>query len=125
MPFSVFSSFAAARDLEEIIHSLAGHDTPEKAEHVLPLMEKAFNRLLDSPTRGARPKELLPLGIREFREILFKPYRITYQVDGGAVTIPLIADGRRDLRALLQRRLLEDSPIPRASQRSEHPADRD
>ena len=70
-------------------------------------IEKAFNRLSESPGRGTRPKELLALGIREYREIFFKPYRIIYRIDGEVVTILLIADGRRDMQTLLQRRLFE------------------
>lgn len=108
MPCSVSLTFSAARDLEEMINCIAIHDAPEKAEHVLTQIEKAFSSRLDSPTRGARPRELLALGIREYREIFVQPYRIVYRVDDEAVTILLIADGRRDMQALLQRRLLED-----------------
>ena len=53
------------------------------------------------------PKELLALGIRNYREIFFKPYRVIYQVTGDKVHVMLIVDGRRDMQALLLRRLLE------------------
>jgi hypothetical protein len=52
-------------------------------------------------------EELLALGIREYRETSFKPYRILYSVAGRHVDVYLIADGRRDMQALLARRLLE------------------
>ena len=58
------------------------------------------------PARGAFLKELLALGIREYREIFFKPYRILYRVLGTSVYVLLIADGRRDIQTLLQRRFL-------------------
>ena len=58
------------------------------------------------PDRGAHPRELLALGIRDYRETFFKPYRIVYHVDGGRVFISLVADGRRDMQSLLARRLL-------------------
>jgi toxin ParE1/3/4 len=35
-----------------------------------------------------------------------KPYRILYRVIGNKVYVLLIADGRRDVQTLLQRRLL-------------------
>lgn len=35
MSYSVSLTFAAARDLEEIIDYIAVHDAPEKAEYVL------------------------------------------------------------------------------------------
>ena len=46
------------------------------------------------------------LGIRDFRQILLPPYRLIYRVMDGTVFILLIADGRRDVQALLERRLL-------------------
>ena len=69
-------------------------------------IEKAFTRLSEFPDRGTHPKELLALGIREYREVFFKPYRIIYRVMVKNVYVLLIADGRRDMQTLLQRRLL-------------------
>jgi toxin ParE1/3/4 len=48
----------------------------------------------------------LAIGLREYREILGKPYRIIYRVMAENVYVLVIADGRRDMQALLQRRLL-------------------
>jgi len=46
-------------------------------------------------------------GIREYREVYFKPYRIIYRVCPEGVYAMVIADGRRDMQSLLQRRLLQ------------------
>ena len=67
---------------------------------------KGFASLADSPHRGSCPKELLDLGIRDYREVFFKPYRIIYREIEDDVYVLVIADGRRDMRALLERRLL-------------------
>lgn len=107
MPFAVLLTNDAARDLDELYDYIALYDAPEKAEHVLGQIEKAFASLSKSPERGSYPKELLALGIREYREIFFKPYRIIYRVMDKNVYILLIVDGRRDMQMLLQRRLLE------------------
>ena len=107
MPFVVFLTADAARDLRELYQYIARHDAPGKAEHVLTSIEKAFGSLSESPDRGVYPKELLALGIREYREIFFKPYRVIYRVLGNVVHVLLIADGRRDMQTLLQRRLLD------------------
>jgi toxin ParE1/3/4 len=108
MSFTVFLTTDASRDLDELYHYMAIHDSPGKAEHVLTKIEKAFKSLSKSPERGAYPKELLALGIRDYREVFFKPYRLIYRVINAKVYILLIADGRRDMQALLQRRLLEN-----------------
>ena len=77
------------------------------AEYVLERIEQAFQALSALPERGSYPRELLDLGIRKYREVFFKPYRIIYRVRGDGVYVMVIADGRRDMRALLERRLLD------------------
>ena len=106
MPFSVLLTDDAALDLEEVYDYIAVQDGPRGADDVLEQIEKAFSRLSEFPERGAYPKELLTLGIREYREVFFKPYRIIYRVIDKNVYVLLIADGRRDMQSLLQRRLL-------------------
>ena len=105
-PLRVLLTNDAARDLEELYDYIALHDAPRKADYVLDQIEKAFSKLFEFPERGAYPKELLTLGIREYREIYFKPYRIIYRVIEKNVYVLLIVDGRRDMQSLLQRRLL-------------------
>ena len=106
MPLAVQLTDDAAYDLEEIFDYLSRQDAPGRAEHVLKRIEQAFHALSAFPERGGHPTELLELGIREYREVFFKPYRIIYRVVGDGVYVLVIADGRRDMRALLQRRLL-------------------
>jgi toxin ParE1/3/4 len=107
MPFKVLLTNDAARDLDELYDYIALHDAPRKADHVLEQIEKAFSNLSEFPKRGAYPKELLALGIREYREVFFKPYRIIYRVMDKNAYVLLMVDGRRDMQSLLQRRLLD------------------
>ena len=58
------------------------------------------------PERGSHPKELAALGIKEYRQVLFKPYRVIYRIIDRQVIISLIVDGRRDMQSVLARRLL-------------------
>jgi toxin ParE1/3/4 len=106
MSFSVLLTDDAAHDLEDLCDYIDLHDVPGKADYVFEQLEKAFNSLSEKPHRGAYPKELLSIGVREYREIFFKPYRIIYRVMDNNVYVLLIADGRRDMQTLLQRRLL-------------------
>ena len=106
MPFAVQLTDDAARDLDEIFDYLSRQDAPGRAEHVLERIEQVFQALSAFPERGSYPRELVELGNREYREVFFKPYRIIYRVMGDGVYVLVIADGRRDMRALLQRRLL-------------------
>ena len=107
MGFSVLLADGASHDLEDIYDYIDLHDGRGRADHVLDRIEKAFNSLTENPERGAYPKELFALGLRDFREIFFKPYRIIYRVMAENVYVMVIADGRRDMQTLLQRRLLQ------------------
>ena len=106
MAFLVQLTDDAAYDLETICDYIDQHDGPVRADYVLKQIEKAFSSLSEYPERGSYPTELLDIGIREYREIFSKPYRIIYRVMGNDVYVLLIADGRRDMQTLLQRRLL-------------------
>ena len=107
MAFEVFLTDDAARDIEGLYDYIARRDAPGKADNALAQIEKALASLSKFPGRGVYPRELSALGIRDYREIFFKPYRIIYRVTEEAVYVYLIVDGRRDMQALLQRRLLE------------------
>jgi toxin ParE1/3/4 len=96
---------SASTDLSEIIEWIARNDSPENALYVLDQIEEKTNSLVYQPERGAVPLELRCLGVDKFREIFFKPYRIIYHIRDQRVVVNLIADGRRDMTALLQRRL--------------------
>jgi len=106
IPFEVFLTDDAVRDLEELYDYIAFHDTPGKADYVLNQIAGVFPKLSALPERGAYPKELLRMGIRDYREVFFKPYRIIYRIMDKKVYILLVVDGRRDMQPLLQRRLL-------------------
>lgn len=96
----------AEEDLAELIEYIANHDSIERADYVLERLFKACERLEQHTERGHLLPELRSLGIRSYREIHFKPYRIIYEVIGREVFIQLTVDGRRGLQTILERRLL-------------------
>lgn len=106
MAFEVLLTDDAVEDLLELDEYISKNDSPAKAEYVLDKIEESLKKLSHLPERGTYPKELSGLGIREYREIFFKPYRIIYRIIGKKVYVYLIADGRRDMQILLSRRLL-------------------
>jgi toxin ParE1/3/4 len=106
MSYRVLLTDDAVRDLEDLYMYIYEHDSPERADYVLDKIENAFTSLAELPDRGTYPRELSVLGIRDYREIFFKPYRIIYRTIGRSVYVILITDGRRDMPALLNRRLL-------------------
>ena len=107
MAYKVLLTDNAVRDLEEIINFISANDSLTAAAAVLSHFEKQMKHLEAFPNRGNHPKELMPLGMKEFREAHFKPYRIIYRVTAKFVYVELIADGRRDMQGLLSRRILQ------------------
>ncbi len=104
--YEVLLTEGAEQDLESIYDYIAGFDCKTNADHVLDHLLGVVESLSAFPERGAYPKELIALGIRDYRQTAFKPYRVIYRVIGQKVYIYLIADGRRDMQSLLARRLL-------------------
>ena len=96
----------AKQDLSALVRWIAQHDSPGAAEHVLDRVLSTCRTLALQPDRGTYPAELVALGIRRYRQVFFKPYRVVYRVDGDQVSVLLIADSRRNLKTLLERRLL-------------------
>ena len=106
MSYSVYIVADAEQDIVDIYDYIALSDSLEKAEYVLENIETKCFGLSEFPNRGHYPPELERIGIFEYREIHFKPYRIIYQVVDSKVYVHCVLDGRRELQKLLENRLL-------------------
>lgn len=104
--YEVLLTQGAEQDLESIHDYIAEFDSVANANRVLDKLMKLVEGLAQFPERGSYPKELAALGIKEYRQTAFKPYRVIYRVLAKQVVIYVIADGRRDMQSVLARRLL-------------------
>ncbi len=104
--YEVLLTAGAGQDLESIHSYISNFDSPAKADYVLDRLVEVARSLESFPERGSHPKELLALGIRQYRQMHFKPYRLIYRMIDQQVYVYVIADGRRDMQSLLVRRLL-------------------
>ena len=104
--YEVLLTGGAEQDLESIYDYIAEFDCKANADRVLDHLLEVVESLYTFPERGTCPKELIALGIRDYRQTAFKPYRVIYRVIGQKVYIYVIADGRRNMQSLLARRLL-------------------
>lgn len=96
----------AEQDLIDIYRYVATHDSVEKAAYVLDQLESLCSSLAELPLRGHIPPELDRIGVRNYLEVHFKPYRVIYEVIRQDVFIHCVLDGRRDMQSLLERRLV-------------------
>lgn len=104
--YSVLITKEAEKDIVDIFDYIFKKDSLDSANYVLDELEKLIVSLNKIPERGHYPPELHIQGIKEFREVIFKPYRVIYEINNLDIIIHLCVDGRRDMRTLLQRRLL-------------------
>ncbi|MCZ4501134.1 MAG: putative plasmid stabilization system protein [Marmoricola sp.] len=108
--FEVLFTAGAEHDLESLHDHIAEFDCVANANRVLDQLMEVVQSLSHFPERASYPRELVSLGIKEYRQTSFKPYRVIYRViyrvSGAQVVIYLIVDARRDMQALLARRLL-------------------
>ena len=104
--FDVLLTADAEADLEDLFDCIASHDSLVAANRVLDRIKRGLASLSSMPERGSHPKELLALGIRDYRQIFIKPYRLIYRVVDARVYVYLIVDGRRDMQSMLSRQLL-------------------
>jgi len=93
------------RDLEEIVSYVAA-DAAINARRLLAKLRDKAESLALTPGRGRVVPELGRFGIRTWRELLTKPFRVIYRLAGRSVLVLAVLDGRRDLEDVLLERLL-------------------
>lgn len=104
--YAVRLTRGAEMDLQALHSYVSDARSKEDADALLDRILEAVVTLERFPLRGDVPQELDALGMREFRQLLVSPYRLIYRTVGDLVYIVVIADGRRDMQAFLERRLL-------------------
>jgi toxin ParE1/3/4 len=106
MKYKVVILSEAEDDIFDIYRYILSNDSKDSANYVFEKIEEMCLNLEEMPERGHIPPELERIGISNYREIHFKPYRIIYEIDGKKVFVHCVLDGRRDLQEILQRRLI-------------------
>ena len=92
--------------IDDICDFIERYESAERADFVYERIKETVLKLEAFPKRGRLVPELKGMDLTEYREVLFKPYRILYFVSGKRVYVHCIVDGRRDLDDVLSRRFL-------------------
>jgi toxin ParE1/3/4 len=106
MKYKVIIDPLARLDLKEIFIFVAMNDSVQSANKLLDALEETCYKLEKFPERGHIPPELKPTGIKSYLEILFKPYRIIYEIENNLIYIHSVIDGRRNIQEVLGNRFL-------------------
>ena len=102
----VVLSRLASRDIKAIRDYLWVHASPATARKVVVQLLTAVESLEANARRGAMVDEFHALGQGAVRQLVSKPYRIIYHASAERALILLVCDGRRNVSALWQRRML-------------------
>jgi plasmid stabilization system protein ParE len=105
-PFKIVWSGIAISDLDSILDYIDREDSTESAQSVYGKIEIKINSLMQSPRRCRLIPELQEIGVTEFRETLWGPYRICFRLYRQTVVLVAIVDSRRNLEELLIERSL-------------------
>ena len=100
----------ARSDLAEIARYRAAKRGRDDADALLDAILATIATPGHFPLRGPVPKELFDSGEAKVHQTLHGVYRVLYEVEADAVTVFLIADGRRDMQKLLRQRLIGRPP---------------
>jgi toxin ParE1/3/4 len=104
--YDVIFDHDAEDDLFDIYAFVATNDSVEKADRLLVALRRTCLKLRKLPLRGNIPTELFEIGVTEFRELHYKPYRVIYSLESTTIYVHCVLDGRRDIQTILQERLL-------------------
>jgi len=106
MKYKVIIDPQAKLDLKEIYIYVAVNDRVQAANKLLDALEETCYKLEKYPERGHFPNELRQTGIKKYLEIIYKPYRIIYEIENNLVYIHSVIDGRRNIQEILSDRFL-------------------
>jgi toxin ParE1/3/4 len=95
----------ARRDLDAIVDDIAA-DSIENALTVLDRLQARAGSPAVAAERGRVVPELRVVDVHQYREVIERPWRILYRIDGDTVLVLAVLDGRRELRSLVLERLL-------------------
>src|SRR6202142_98820 len=102
--YNVIVDIDAEENLFDVYSYVALNDSVEQADKPFSSLRRTCYKLKTLPLRGNIPPELSEIGVIEFRELHFKPYRIIYSLENTSAYIHCILDGRRDVQTILQER---------------------
>lgn len=91
---------SAKLQLKEIIDRIE-EDDPDVAKKIFLEIKNKAESLIQNPERGRIVPELSSQSINIYRELIIKPWRLIYRIEGKTVIVFTIIDGRRDVYTIL------------------------
>jgi len=106
--YNVYWTDDAIDDLTSIIEYIFKQNQTNAKAMYFAIKEQCRN-LEQLPFRARVVPELETLGMMQYREIIYKRWRIIYSVESNKVYILLIIDSRQDIQDQLVQRILKEN----------------
>ena len=100
---------SAEHDLNDLKTYIVKNFSTKIWQNTYAKLKESIRSLQDFPCAGSIPEELEKLNLSQYRQVVSGLNRIIYEVRQDIIYIHIIVDSRRDMSALLIRRLLRVS----------------
>jgi len=100
---------SAEHDLNDIRTYIAKNFSTKIWRNTYAKLKESIRNLQDFPLAGFIPEELEKLNLSQYRQVVSGLNRIIYEVRQDTIYVHIVVDSRRDMNALLTRRLLRVS----------------
>ena len=104
--YEIIWTDTAENDLLKILEYIA-QGSPNNALKILKKINKQVSELYYSPERCRIVPELYEHGITQYREIIMKPWRIMYRINGLTVYVLSVLDARQNIEDILLKRYVQ------------------
>ena len=106
MGFKVVILESAEQDLKELRAYIVKNFSADAWRTSYAKIKEAIRNLQNFPQAGSIPEEIERLNLTQYRQVLSGVNRIIYEVRQEVIYIYIVADARRDMTTLLNRRLV-------------------
>ncbi|NMM28591.1 MAG: type II toxin-antitoxin system RelE/ParE family toxin [Glaciimonas sp.] len=106
MGFRVVVLDSAEQDLKELRAHILKNFSADTWRDTYTKLKDAIRNLQNFPPAGSIPEEIEKLNLTQYRQILPGMNRVIYEVRQDVIYVHIVVDARRDMNALLTRRLL-------------------
>jgi len=106
MGLSIVILESAEQDLKELRAHILKKFSLETWRTTYAKIKETIRNLQSFPQTGSIPEELEKLNLTQYRQVLSGMNRVIYEVRQDRIYIHIVVDARRNMNALLTRRLL-------------------
>ena len=106
MKYKVFLTKKAEQELNEIIDYMVTNGDVNSAYKTFKKIRDRVELLKISHEQGRAIPELEMFKVKDYREVIVKPWRIIYKIEKEIIKVLLVIDGRRNVEDILFDKLL-------------------